>query len=159
MDDRLELKIIIGFGETESGIPITMFYYPDKLGDWGEDFDIDSILLDKLIRVGYATYFTFEDICHIIDRKSTTAKRFIKKVEEKGVLKEQPIKEKGKLKKMLYYIKEDVYGIEQTKRLYGTDEFYKRAKFAAETDARNFIEGYPKPENDKYYYNFLEEDI
>ena len=40
-----------------------------------------------------------------------------------------------------YCVNEDIYGIEQTKRLYGTDEFYTRSKFAAETDERKFIEG------------------
>ena len=154
-DKELRLKMIIGFGETDNGIPMTLFYYADKVHtNEDEKFDIDSVAIDQIIRNGYGKYFTFEDLCEVADKKTTTMRRIIKKMKEKDMLKEQVLKEKGKKVKKIYCVNEDIYGIEQTKRLYGTDEFYTRSKFAAETDERNFIEGYPKPRNgNDYYYN------
>lgn len=153
-DKELRLKMIIGFGETDNGIPVTLFYYADKVHtNEDEELDIDSVAIDQIIRNGYGKYFTFEDLCKLADKKATTMRRIIKKMKEKNILKERTLKEKGKKVKKNYYVNEDIYGIEQTKRLYGTDEFYTKSKFAAETEKRNFIEDYPKPKNGKYYYN------
>lgn len=153
-DKELRLKMIIGFGETDNGIPVTLFYYADKVHtNEDEELDIDSVAIDQIIRNGYGKYFTFEDLCKLAEKGTTTMRRIMKKMKERNILKEQPLKKSGKLINKLYYINDEIYGIEKTKRLYGTDEFYINSKFAIETEERNFIEGYPKPKNGKYYYN------
>lgn len=153
-DEKLRLKVIIGFGETEDGTPITLYYYSDKVNitEKGK-FDIDNISIDIIVRKGYGKLFTLKNLCEITEKSTKTIRRIIKKMKERNILREQPLRKKGKIINKLYYINDEVYGIEETKRLYGTDEFYINLKFAIETEERNFIEGYPKPKNGKYYYN------
>lgn len=94
-DEKLRLKVIIGFGETEDGIPITLYYYSDKVNITKEEkFDIDNISIDAIVRKGYGKFFTLKDLCEIAEKGTTTMRRIMKKMKERNILKEQPLKKR-----------------------------------------------------------------
>ncbi len=127
-DDRA--KAIIGFGENKQGVPMTVFYYLDRLYKEGEDIDRDYLYMDKILRYAYGRKYLFpEDFEEIINRKRKTVNRVAKKMQDKGLLSIiEVLGKRGKVTHTCYMMKDGIYGTAKTEDMYGTADFYEDFK-------------------------------